>query len=111
MAGNATLTMVTSMPTTSRLMQQIARMRFGWVSFFPASAPVAAFMPEGDTVEVLSDGKGAPGVLDAATAKRIPQSRQDSPNEIPFWLASRRPRGRRRRHELRGLWEACRLPC
>jgi hypothetical protein len=33
MAGRATLTMVTSMLRMSTLMQQMARIRFGWVLF------------------------------------------------------------------------------
>jgi hypothetical protein len=58
MDGKATLTMVTSMPTTSRLMQQMARIRLGWVGFLPASTAVAASLPVGDVVGALLFGKG-----------------------------------------------------
>jgi hypothetical protein len=58
MDGKATLTMVTSMPTTSKLMQQIARMRSGWVCFLPAAAAVAASLPVGDIGGALLFGKG-----------------------------------------------------
>src|SRR5271163_4928753 len=35
MTGNATFTMVTSIPTTNRLMQHMLRIRFGWVDLSP----------------------------------------------------------------------------
>jgi hypothetical protein len=62
--------MVTSMPTTSRLMQQMARMRLGWVCFLPASTAVAASLPVSDVVGALLFGKGLKS-LDAGPAKRI----------------------------------------
>ena len=58
MDGKATLTMVTSMPTTSKLMQQIARIRSGWVCFLPAAAAVAVSIPVGDIGGALLFGKG-----------------------------------------------------
>jgi hypothetical protein len=50
--------MVTSMPTTSRLMQQMPRMRLGWVCFLPASTAVAALLSVGDIGGALLFDKG-----------------------------------------------------
>src|SRR5580704_17826309 len=58
MDGKATLTMVTSMPTTSKLMQQMARMRLGWVCFLPASTAEAASLSVADIGGALLFGKG-----------------------------------------------------
>jgi hypothetical protein len=46
------------MPTTSRLMQQMARMRLGWVCFLPASTVVDASLPVGDIGGAFLFGKG-----------------------------------------------------
>ena len=85
--------MVTSMPTTSRLMQQMARMRLGWVCFLPASTAVAASLPVSDGVGVLLGGKGLNN-FDAGPAKRIlsiPFARYGllpAPTNYPKWQAA-----------------------